>query len=156
MKNSFVFFLLFVLSTPVLGAEYASLKYDKVNLRTGPGERFPILWVYQEKNFPVEVLDSFEIWRQIREKDGTLGWVHQNMLKKTRYAIVEREASLLKKDDPQAPVVALVQPGVIAKVEECPKGNYCRISVSDETHAKKGWFLRSNLWGLDKGEIIER
>ena len=136
--------------------EFASLKYDEVNLRTGPGERFPITWVYQEKNFPVEVLDSFEIWREIREKDGTIGWVHQNMLKKTRYVIVEKEGTLLKEDDPGAAGVAVVQPGVIARVEKCPKGNYCRILVSDELHTKKGWFPRSALWGLDSGEIIEK
>ena len=143
---------------PVIGqaTEYASLKYNEVNLRTGPGERFPVLWVYQEKNFPVEVLDSFEIWRQVREKDGTVGWVHQNMLKKARYVLINREDSLLKKGEQSSPVIAIVQPGVIAKIEECPKGDYCKITVSDETHLKKGWFPRSSLWGLDKDEIVEK
>lgn len=155
MKNKglFVFALFFSLS--VQATEYASLKHDEVNLRTGPGERYPILWVYQEKNFPVEVLDSFELWRQIREKDGTVGWVHQNMLKKTRYVIVEKEDSLLKKNDPESYPVAIVQPGVIARLEECPLGKYCKITVSDETHTKKGWFPRANLWGLDAGEVVE-
>jgi len=153
-KGLLVGFLL--LSFGVQATEYASLKKDQVNLRTGPGERFPILWVYQERNFPVEVLDSFEIWRQIREKDGTVGWVHQNMLKKTRFVIVEKEGSLLKEAKPDAPMVAVVQPGVIAKVEECPKGDYCRLVVSDETYTKKGWFPRSALWGLDKGEVVTK
>ena len=155
MKNKglFVFALFFSLS--VQATEYASLKHDEVNLRTGPGEKYPILWVYQEKNFPVEVLDSFELWRQIREKDGTVGWVHQNMLKKTRYVIVEKEDSLLKKNDPESHPVAIAQPGVIARLEECPQGNYCKITVSDETYTKKGWFPRANLWGLDAGEVVE-
>ena len=144
------------LSMAVQATEYASLKYGEVNLRTGPGERYPIMWVYQEKNFPVQVLDSFEIWREIREKDGTVGWVHQNMLKKTRHVIVEKEGNLLKKNDSDSPVLAVVQPGVIARLEECPKGNYCHINVADETHAKKGWFPRSSLWGIDEGEIIEK
>lgn len=136
--------------------EYASLKKDQVNLRTGPGDRFPILWVYQERNFPVEVLDTFEIWRQIREKDGTVGWVHQNMLKKTRYVVVEKEGNLFKKNNPESNIVAVVQPGVIARLEECPKGDYCHIIVSDENYTKKGWFPRSFLWGLDKGEVVEK
>ena len=156
MKNKglFVFALFFSLS--VQATEYASLKHDEVNLRTGPGEKYPILWVYQEKNFPVEVLDSFELWRQIREKDGTVGWVHQNMLKKMRYVIVEKEDSLLKKNDPDSYPVAIVQPGVIARLEECPQGRYCKITVSDEEHTKKGWFPRANLWGLDAGEVVEK
>ena len=146
--------MLFAMS--VSATEYASLKHDQVNLRTGPGDRYPIMWVYQEKNFPVEVLDTFEIWRQIREKDGTVGWVHQNMLKKARYVIVEKEDSLLKKNDPESSPLAIVQPGVIARLEECPAGSYCRITVSDEVHTKKGWFPRSGLWGIDKNEIVEK
>lgn len=144
------------LSLTVQASEYASFKYDEVNLRTGPGERFPILWVYQEKNFPVEVLDSYEIWRQVREKDGTVGWVHQNMLKKKRYVLIEKEGNLLKKNTSDSSVVAVVQPGVIAELLECPEGQYCKVVVSDETQNKKGWFSRLSLWGIDKGEIIER
>ena len=156
MKNKCVFLCCLLFCLPVHAAEYASLKHNEVNLRTGPGEKFPILWVYQEKNFPVQVMDSFETWRQIREKDGTIGWVHQNMLKKTRYVIVEKEGSLLNDKSPESAAVAVVQPGVIARIESCPKGPYCRITVSDENNTKTGWFLRSFLWGLDKGELISR
>ena len=156
MMNRGLFVAIVFFGMAACAAEYVSLKHDEVNLRTGPGERFPILWVYQERNFPVEVLDSFELWRQIREKDGTVGWVHQNMLKKTRYVIVEKEGNLLKKNDSESTPVAVVQPGVIARLEECPKGDYCKITVSDDVNTKKGWFLRSSLWGLDKNEIMEK
>ena len=156
MMNRGLFAAIIFVGVAAHATEYASLKHDEVNLRTGPGERFPILWVYQEKNFPVEVLDSFELWRQIREKDGTIGWVHQNMLKKTRYVIVENEGNLLKKNDSESAVLAVVQPGVIARLEECPREDYCKITVSDEIHTKKGWFPRSALWGLDAGEIVEK
>ena len=80
MRSSIFAFFAFILLFPLLArAEnegFSSLKSDKVNLRTGPGERFPIQWVYQEKHYPVEVLDYFDIWRQIRELDGTIGWVN--------------------------------------------------------------------------------
>lgn len=155
-KNELFFWVMCFFSLVVHAGEYASLKHNEVNMRAGPGERFPILWVYQEKNYPVEVLDSFEIWRQIRDKEGTVGWVHQNMLKKTRYAVVEKEGNLLKKNDSTSSSIAVVQPGVIARLEECPLGKYCKITVSDETHTKKGWFPRSALWGLDNGEIVEK
>ena len=156
MMHKLVFGAFIFFSVASYATEYASLKHEEVNLRTGPGERFPILWVYQEKNFPVEVLDSFELWRQIREKDGTVGWVHQNMLKKVRYVIVEAEGNLLKKNDSESAPIAVVQPGVIARLEECPRGDYCKITVSDETNTKKGWFPRSALWGLDTGEVVEK
>ena len=71
--NKFLGLIILFFALAVHATEYASLKKDQVNLRTGPGDRYPIMWVYQEKNYPVEVLESFEHWRQIREVDGTIG-----------------------------------------------------------------------------------
>ena len=104
---------------------FFSLGADQVNLRAGPAERFPIKWVYQEKNYPVEVIDQFENWRQIREADGTIGWVHQKMLKETRYVVIEEEDKLLASPVASGKVIAYVQPGVIARVRSCPQGDYC-------------------------------
>src|SRR5258708_28049028 len=67
---------------------YLSLRSDEVNLRTGPGVRYPVDWVLQRRNMPVEVLAEFENWRKIRDWQGTEGWVHQSMLSGRRYAIV--------------------------------------------------------------------
>ena len=76
------------------------------------------------------------------------------MLNKNRYVIITQEASLLKKPD-NAKSVAVLQPGVIAKLDRCPPGDYCRISVLHMDEKYSGWYLRSNLWGLDSKEIVE-
>ena len=153
-KISLCLMLLMCGAWPVVGAEYASLKYNKVNMRTGPSENYPIRWVYQEKTYPVEVLDSFELWRYVRDKDGEIGWIHQNQLNKSRYVLIEKEDFLLKKVG-QPQVVATLQPGVIAKLDRCPEGNYCRLTVYSNDEKYTGWFLRSNLWGIDPNEIVE-
>ncbi len=151
-----IFFLLSVcVSCMCFGAEYMSLKYDQVNLRTGPSESFPIDWVYQEKNYPMEVMDSFESWRQVREVDGTLGWMNKNMLSHRRFALVRTESSLLSKAAPKAEARAILQPGVVAQIEQCPKGDYCQLKVKYGEDTYKGWFLRSALWGVDKDEEID-
>ncbi len=155
MKKLSLIFLILCTICPVLATEYASLKYDQVNMRTGPGERFPIKWVYQEKNYPLEILDSFELWRQVRDKEGDVGWIHQNQLKDVRYVLITKEDALLKKVG-ESRSVAILQPGVIARLERCPKGNYCRLSVQSDDEKYTGWFLRSSLWGITPGEIIER
>ena len=154
MMKKISLMLLLILTFPAVAAEYASLKYNEVNMRTGPGEKFPIKWVYQEKNYPIEVLDSFELWRQVRDKDGEVGWVHQNQLKNVRYVLITREDSLLKKVG-DSRLVATLQPGVIARLDRCPEGNYCRLSVQSGEEKYTGWFLRSNLWGINSGEILE-
>ncbi|MBP5343581.1 MAG: hypothetical protein J6Y85_00685 [Alphaproteobacteria bacterium] len=137
------------------GEEFASLKVDKVNLRTGPGERFPIQWVYQEKHYPVEVLDSFDIWRQIREQDGTIGWVNEKMLSKERYVVIQEEEKLLDAPSVSGRVIAYVQPGVIAKIHSCPSGDFCRLRFVYEDKKIEGWFPKRFVWGLSNGEIIE-
>ena len=49
---------------------FVSLDADKVNLRTGPGQRYPIDWVLTRREMPVEVIAQFENWRRIREWTG--------------------------------------------------------------------------------------
>ena len=154
MKKISIIFLLLCIICPAWSAEYASIKYNEVNMRTGPGEKFPIRWVYQEKNYPVEVLDSFELWRQVRDKEGEIGWIHQNQLKEARYVLITKEDSLLKKVG-ESRLIATLQPGVIARLDRCPEGNYCRLSVQSGEEKYTGWFLRSSLWGINSGEIVE-
>ena len=47
---------------------FASLRVDEVNLRTGPGTRYPIDWVYMREGLPVEITAEFDIWRRIKGK----------------------------------------------------------------------------------------
>jgi SH3-like domain-containing protein len=129
---------------------FVSLRAAEVNLRTGPGVRYPIDWVYHRRGLPVEVIDEFETWRRIRDHEGTTGWVHQSMLDGRRSILVNREASLLRRrPGPDAPAVALLEPGVIARVEGC-EGAWCRVTV--ERHA--GWLRRAQVYGLYPGETL--
>ena len=59
---------------------FVSLKDDRVFARAGPGNQYPINWVYLRKGFPVEVVDEFDHWRLIRDVDNVEGWIHSVML----------------------------------------------------------------------------
>ena len=48
----------------------AALRSDEVNLRAGPGTRYPIDWVYKRRDQPVEILREFEVWRLVQDPDG--------------------------------------------------------------------------------------
>ena len=76
---------------------FVSLRADQVNLRTGPGVRYPIDWVYRRRDLPVEIIDEHETWRRIRDWEGTIGWVHQSMLQGVRNAMVTGEPRTLRK-----------------------------------------------------------
>src|SRR5512147_2561435 len=67
---------------------FASLDSSEANLRAGPGKDYPILWVYQRKGLPVEIIQEFDTWRRIRDRDGTVGWVQQNLLSGKRTGLI--------------------------------------------------------------------
>src|SRR5277367_5642454 len=67
---------------------FASLHSDKVNLRAGPGDRYPIEWIYIRKDWPVEVIAKFDHWQRVRDWEGTEGWIHEKMVTGRRDVII--------------------------------------------------------------------
>ena len=130
---------------------FVSLHADRVNLRTGPGDRYPIEWVLTRKEMPVEVIAQFEHWRRIRDWEGTAGWVQEHMVAGRRTVIVGKgtERPLHQQPDPASAVVARATPGVVARLLEC-RGPWCRL----ETEALSGWMRRSDLWGVYPDETV--
>ena len=59
---------------------FASLASDKINVRAGPGLRYPVSWTYVRRGVPVEVVAEFDYWRKVRDADGSEGWIHRGML----------------------------------------------------------------------------
>ncbi len=129
---------------------FVSLRADVVNLRTGPGDRYPVEWVYRRKGLPVEIIAQFDQWRQVRDWQGTQGWVHERMVTGLRNVIVKGAQHVLRADpDAEAAPVAKLDPGVIAHLLEC-RDAWCRI----ETANIKGWLGRGDIWGVYASEVI--
>jgi SH3-like domain-containing protein len=127
---------------------YASFKSNEVNLRVGPGENYPKVWVYQRTNMPVEIFDQEDTWRRIRDYQGVVGWVNGNLLSGRRTAIViEIQRPLRQTADENARPVALLDPGVIGRLEEC-SGDWCRLEVKGH----EGWLKRTEIWGVNPTE----
>ena len=129
---------------------FVSLHSDKVNLRAGPGDRYPIEWVLTRKEMPVEITGQLEHWRRIRDWEGTTGWVHERMLTGKRAVIVRGGVRpLFQQPDPAAAVIARAEPGVIGRLVEC-RGIWCKIETSEAT----GWMRRSDVWGVYPDETV--
>jgi SH3-like domain-containing protein len=129
---------------------FESLRANKVDLRTGPGQQYPIEWVYQRRDLPVEVLHAVEHWRQVRDWEGSVGWVHEKMLWTHREAIVTGGIRALRvSPQPNAAVVARAEPGVIGKIDQC-QGGWCRI----ETGEYAGWVTKGEIFGVEAAETV--
>lgn len=138
-----------VTSLPI--PRFVSLRPDQVNLRTGPGLRYPIEWVYKRADMPVEVIGEYGTWRQIRDWQGDTGWVHQVMLQAKRTARIVGDGArpLIAEPTADAGAVALLQPGVIAELERC-QDRWCRLSAEGYT----GWMRRDAFYGVYPGETV--
>jgi len=132
---------------------FASLRFDDVNLRVGPGTNYPIDWVYRRRNLPVEIVFELGDWRQIRDQDNVTGWVRGPALWKRRSAMVRtQEVTLRASPNDQADPVAVLKPGVITHVRSCPAGSaWCEVEID----AFRGWLKRAAVYGVYADETIE-
>lgn len=123
---------------------FASLRFDRINLRVGPGRTYPIRWVLTRKGLPVEVLRHFENWRKIRDFEGDEGWVQESMVTSRRTVIVTgKTRALHAQPDRASALVARAERGVVAKLLRC-QGAWCRIKTSGIT----GWVEGREVWGV--------
>ena len=132
---------------------FVSLRTNPINLRTGPGVRYPVDWVYVKRHLPVEVIGEFDTWRRIRDQDGAEGWVHQSMLSGKRTAVVKDRARQLKRSgEDTADLVATLEAGVVVNVVRCPTDTpYCRVEVD----GLQGWLKRDDFWGVYPNEAVQ-
>jgi len=142
-----------LLAAPVWGADttpyFASIKSDKIYMRLGPGEEYPIEWVYHRKVLPVEVLASYDAWLRVRDMDDETGWIHTALLSRERTAVVtgEKIAAIQRSEDSSSRLVAEAKPGSVGRLRHCDQ-----LACEVKFDGAEGWVPRSRLWGLRDGE----
>ena len=135
---------------------FAALRSDEVNMRSGPGTRFPIEWTYQRRELPVEIVREFELWRRIRDPEGTEGWVHQSTLMGRRSFIVRgapgTEVMLRRRAEDQAQPVARLRPGVVGRLRACEANSpWCEAQIGEH----RGYIKRADIWGVGPAEEVK-
>lgn len=135
---------------------FVSLKSGRINVRRGPGNDYPIEWVFEKKGLPVEVTAESDRWRRIRDREGDVGWVWHSMLDGRRTAIVQdvsgsgTPVALRAEARADAAVVAYAEPGVVAQLAAC-EARWCELKAS----GYEGWVERNALWGIYSDENFE-
>ena len=139
----FIFlFLIFFNDTKADKNYFLSLKYNKVNVRYGPGLDYPIKFVYLKKNFPVEVIDEKENFRKILDYKNNGGWVHRSQLKKNKSLITLEEKILFNNSTKYSRPIVVVKSGRLLKITKRRK-NWLKVVTGDYA----GWVNNENLWG---------
>ena len=130
---------------------FVSTKTDESNLRVGAGKKYPKILTYNKKNFPLEIIGEYHEWRNIKDFEGNVGWLHERLLKGNRYAIInppyEEPTHILEK--PEGKIIGKIGKRNIVKVNRCLK-NWCYIMFEKN----KGWITKNNLWGTYEDEVF--
>lgn len=130
-----------------------SLRSSKVNARSGPGPRYPIEWIYLQKDSPLEVVSIFEDWRKVKDWQNSESWIHKSMLstKRTVKVVTLGENNIYAKADRDSKVIAKVEDDVVGEVKKCNgSSNFCLIKFG----SVEGWIAKNNLFGVRDNETI--
>ena len=124
---------------------FVSLNADKIYVRTGPGQRYPIKWVFKKKGLPVEIVLEYDVWRKIKDRDGEVGWIHKSLLSGRRTGIIQgkKRIQVHQKPKPDSRLVAYVEPGVVGGLRKC-ETSWCEF----EAAGYKGWVEREAIWAF--------
>ncbi|GGE18207.1 hypothetical protein GCM10011529_25900 [Polymorphobacter glacialis] len=134
---------------------FVSLKSNSAMMRTGPDDRrFPIAWEYKRRGLPLEIVREYGIWRQVRDPEGTIGWMNKSLLTGERTGFITPAAdsgprTLYTAPDLQSRVAWRIEPGAVVTITLC-ENVWCRVSNG----GRSGYILRNHLWGTYPNEAI--
>ena len=130
---------------------WASIASGEAMMRSGPGRNYPGLWLYQRRDLPVRVVQTYPQWRKIEDHDGQQGWMLVTMLSDKRSAIIRPgpPRDLHNKPDPASHVAYKAEAGVVGKIAKC-RDSWCRMTIAKH----EGYVRVGDIWGLTDGESV--
>jgi SH3-like domain-containing protein len=131
---------------------FVSITTKEGYVRTGPGLRYPIKWIYKREGIPLEIILEYEVWRKIRDYDGQTGWIHQTLLSGKRTGVImgKENINIFQKPRVDSRLAAKVQPGAIIDLDACITG-WCKVKAGGYS----GWAERKNIWGIYESEDFD-
>jgi SH3-like domain-containing protein len=131
---------------------FVSMRAEEANARRGPSLDQRVDWAFVRRGLPLEVTAEYGQWRRVRDAEGYGGWVHHTLLSGIRTALVLGDSPVALRAEPEdgAPVRALAEPGVVARLEAC-SGDWCEIDAG----GVEGWLPRPAIWGVRPDETVE-
>lgn len=152
MKILQVFLLLFLLINDALSSRkieekdyFVSLRSNETNVRAGPGQHYPIKFIFKAKNVPLHVVSEFDNWNEVEDYEGQTGWISKSLLTKRRSLMVQTAqdvVNLYSKRNENSRILFKLKNHVIGDYIGCEK-EWCMMEVEN----KRGWIKRNLVFG---------
>lgn len=128
---------------------FVSLKVSEANIRTGPGVKFPIKWIFIKKYIPLEILDSYDNWYNVRDEEQKQGWIHRSLISKARFFVIIKDQASLYKNPKHHYVTHILETGTRGKIKSC-RSKWCEVKIDDI----QGWIKKIDIWGVYSHEEL--
>jgi len=131
---------------------FVSLKSEEANLRVGPSVNYPIAIKYLQKNLPIEVIGEFDVWRQIKDYENNIGWLHKSLIKGERYILTvnRKGGNTYIYNRPNGNKIGNIKRYNILLLKKCLL-NWCKVHHKDIN----GWVTKKSIWGVYENEILK-
>ena len=115
-----VFFLL--VFTSIANAKMVSIANDLVNMRSGPGKKYSVVWELG-KGYPLKVLQTKGEWLKVTDYENDTGWIYKKLVNRTPHLIVKKKIVNIRSGPGTGyKIVRKAQNGVVFQTLERKKG----------------------------------
>lgn len=144
MMQRFSLGIIFVLlMASAVHAEMVSINRAKVNMRSGPGKNYSILWELGS-GFPLRVRETKGNWIKVSDFEGDAGWVYKKLVSKKPHLIVKKkDVNIRSGPGEKYKIIGKANYGVVLRTLKRGKG---WVKIKHE-NGLTGWVQRSLLWG---------
>ena len=128
------------------GISFSSQRYsvssDRLNVRSGPGTKYEILW-QAEKNYPLAAVEDKGQWIHFKDFEGYEGWAYKPLLSKKRSVVIKiGKCNIRKGPGTNYPVIFTAEKGTPFLVTGSKNGWYKLLHSDGDT----GWAKKTLLW----------
>ena len=120
-----------------------SIARDKVNMRSGPGTHYRILWQL-DRGYPLQILGRNGSWYKVKDFEDDIGWVYSKLTSRKSFVVVKKnKVNIRSRPGTNYPVIARAHKGVVLRTIASVKG-WVKVR-----HRKgiTGWVARRLVWG---------
>lgn len=143
MKKFAAVLLLSLMVNGVALANNISIGKDIVNIRAEPTTKSELKWELVQ-GYPLQIIQKKGQWAQVKDFEGTLGWVYLPLTASTPHHIVKANvANLRSGPGNNHKVVGKLEKYAVVKTLEKQKG-WVKISSKE---GQTGWVSSPLLWG---------
>lgn len=144
-RQVFIFLLSIFLITAssICNAEMVSISKQTVNMRSGPGTKYDVLWEIG-KGYPLMVLKTRGKWLKVKDFENDTGWIYQPLTSHKRHVIVKKKRINIRNGPGKKyRIIGTAGHGTVFRTLRQNRG---WVKVSDES-GFIGWIYRKLLWG---------